>query len=65
MSAVCVGLGGISGVVGVGDAGATDQKKVEDNKEKKHPIRCSEGPGSGPFEEWWEVSESLPWWLRG
>ena len=42
-----------------------DQKKVEDNEEKKHPIRCSEGPGSGPFEEWWELSERLPWWLRG
>ena len=35
-----------------------DQKKGEDNEEKKHPIRCSEGPGSGQFEEWWELSVS-------
>ena len=35
-----------------------DQKKGEDHEEKKHPIRCSEGPGSGQFEGCWELSVS-------
>ena len=35
------------------------QKKGEDNEEKKHPIRCSEGPGSGQFEIYETAKETL------